>query len=109
MLEGLLDKLTPREKEVLSLLEEGLSNAEIGKRLGCVEATVRSHVTRIYSKLEVRNRREAIYLFFEERDRKVKLADEEFKNRVREFEIAITELRFYSRKIAGLLEKLRVK
>jgi NarL family two-component system response regulator LiaR len=54
--------LTPREREVLSLMVEGLNNPQIGERLTISVTTVRSHVSNILSKLGVSNRAEAIAL-----------------------------------------------
>jgi len=54
------DELTPREQEVLRLLAQGLSNAEIGTQLFIGESTVKTHVTRILQKLDVRDRAQAI-------------------------------------------------
>jgi DNA-binding NarL/FixJ family response regulator len=54
------DELTAREQEVLRLLAQGLSNAEIGTQLYIGESTVKTHVTRILQKLEVRDRAQAI-------------------------------------------------
>lgn len=53
-------ELTPREHEVLTLVAQGLSNAQIANRLFISPKTVRNHVTRIYSKLQVEGRAEAI-------------------------------------------------
>jgi DNA-binding NarL/FixJ family response regulator len=55
-----LDELTSREHEVLRLLAEGLSNAEIGSRLFISETTVKTHVTRVLQKLHLRDRAQAI-------------------------------------------------
>jgi NarL family two-component system response regulator LiaR len=58
--------LTAREQEVLSLLVEGLSNAEIAERLVISVATVKFHVRGILSKLEVSTRTEAVSLAWQE-------------------------------------------
>lgn len=55
-----LRELTPREKEVLELLTEGLSTPEIGGRLSISPQTVKNHISSIYTKLGVRNRVEAL-------------------------------------------------
>ena len=54
--------LTPREREVLALMVEGLNNPQIGERLVISVTTVRSHVSNIFSKLGVSNRAEAVAL-----------------------------------------------
>ena len=58
-----LEALTPQQHAILELLSEGLLNKEIGARLGLTEATVKQHNVRIYRKLSVNNRAEAIRLF----------------------------------------------
>ncbi|MEU1201022.1 response regulator transcription factor [Streptomyces sp. NPDC005813] len=59
---AVLDALTRREREVLSCLGEGLSNAEIAARLDMAEATAKTHVSRLLGKLEMRNRVQAAVL-----------------------------------------------
>ena len=60
--DGTLDVLTPREREVLQLLTEGLDGAAIADRLFLSQATVRNHIQHILAKLGVHSRVEAVAL-----------------------------------------------
>ena len=57
-----LDELTPRERAVLEGIAEGLNNSEIAASLGLSEKTVRNHITRVFDKLSVEQRCQAIVL-----------------------------------------------
>jgi DNA-binding NarL/FixJ family response regulator len=62
---GDLSALTPRELEVLRHVARGLSNAEVAERLTLSEATVKTHVARIFAKLELRDRAQAVVVAYE--------------------------------------------
>ncbi|MFD5656099.1 response regulator [Streptomyces hirsutus] len=60
-----LAALTPREREVLTLMGRGLSNTELAQKLTLSEATVKTHVARIFAKLTLRDRAQAVVLAYE--------------------------------------------
>lgn len=59
------ETLTEREREVLRYMAQGLANSEIGDQLFISEATVKTHVSHILAKLDVRDRAQAIVLAYE--------------------------------------------
>jgi DNA-binding NarL/FixJ family response regulator len=60
-----LDELTPREREVLTLVGQGLSNAEIGERLVVSPLTAKTHVARLFMKLAARDRAQLVITAYE--------------------------------------------
>jgi len=63
------DELSKREMQILSLLSKGLFNKEIGEQLGISYDTVRAHLRRIYDKLHVRCRVEAVHKYLKRHGR----------------------------------------
>lgn len=62
---GELGGLTPREREIVALVAEGLRNEEVGRRLGITEKTVRNHLTAVFQKLGVSGRLELVVYAFD--------------------------------------------
>jgi DNA-binding NarL/FixJ family response regulator len=60
-----VETLTPRELDVLRLITKGYSNAEIGRELFISDTTVKTHVTRLLQKLDLRDRAQAIVLAYQ--------------------------------------------
>ena len=60
-----LQLLSPREREVLTLVATGLSNSECAEQLFMSEGTVKTHVKRIYTKLDLRDRTQAVIFAYE--------------------------------------------
>jgi DNA-binding NarL/FixJ family response regulator len=58
--EAVFPDLTPREHEILGLIAEGLSNREIGERLFVSENTVKTHSSRLFDKMGVNRRTQAV-------------------------------------------------
>lgn len=62
---GKLSQLSPQERRVVAYLAEGLTNKEIGDRLGLTEKTVKNYLATIFSKLNISRRTQAAALFVE--------------------------------------------
>ena len=62
---AVLGRLTDRERDVLRLLAQGRSNTEIAATLVLTEATIKTHVNRVFAKLRVRSRAQAVVMAYE--------------------------------------------
>jgi DNA-binding NarL/FixJ family response regulator len=61
----MLSQLTDREKEVIKVIADGLTNREISRELFISESTVENHIHNIYEKLEITNRAQAVALAYQ--------------------------------------------
>ena len=57
-----MNKITPREKEVLALVVQGYSNEEIGRKLNISKHTAKAHISEILRKMELQTRAELCFL-----------------------------------------------
>jgi two-component system nitrate/nitrite response regulator NarL len=71
--EAAVTALTDRERQVVRLVSEGLSNKEIGRRLKITDGTIKAHLHKIFQKLQISNRTvlAAVYLSLPEPQKKV--------------------------------------
>ena len=61
----MLSQLTDREKEVIKVIADGLTNKEIARELFISESTVENHIHNIYEKLEITNRAQAVAVAYQ--------------------------------------------
>lgn len=59
-----LDSLTPREKQILSLVSDGLQNKQIAAEMGISKQTVKNHLSNIFEKLGTRSRTSAAFTYY---------------------------------------------
>ena len=67
--ENALTTLTDRERQIMRLVSEGLSNKEIGRRLNITDGTIKVHLHHIFQKLEINNRTVLAALVISQNDR----------------------------------------
>ncbi|MDX6205295.1 MAG: hypothetical protein QOF39_1352 [Frankiales bacterium] len=73
---GVRMALTPREREIMELLADGLDNDDIAKRLFITRNTLKNHITRVFAKLGVTSRSQAVAYWLRERSPRTPLSDE---------------------------------
>lgn len=74
--ESILTVLTERERQIMRLVSEGLSNKEIGRRLNIADGTIKQHLHHIYQKLQINNRTVLAALAISQNDRGGTLEDQ---------------------------------
>lgn len=62
-----LDGLSPRDREILALVVEGLTNKEIGRRIGLQEVTIKAHLRSLYRRIGAANRAQAVRIALQNR------------------------------------------
>lgn len=100
------DELTKREKEILELLVEGLTDDEISQRLKLTTYTTKSHVSHILYKLRVRNRTQAAVYYMRCKVAEASAEQDKFKKMISDALPELTALTFYQSRAIELLKAL---